>query len=956
MKNQAIGLWLSGVSALSLSVPAWAAGAAAAQPNPAVQGEAAAGDMTDIVVTGSRTIRNGNNSPQPITVQSLGELQQTTPTTIADALNKLPAFQAGYTPAAVANTTNNRGGSYLNLRGFGLNRNLVLLDGRRATPTAQDGSVDANTLPEMLVQRVDVVTGGVSAVYGSDAISGVINFVLDHRFDGIKTNLEYGVTTYNDNPRWKAGIAAGTSLANGRIHVEGSYQHFQSEGVFDRGSRPWGLMDYCQLGAGTVASPARLGTDCKNSSSSYGGLVTSPAASNRLEFTAPGVLAPFVEGAATASSGTTQIGGNGTEGSLANLFQDTKVDQAFGRIDVNLGSGINAFIQASYTRSENRGVFSQPGFTNMVFSTTNAFLTPAQSARLRTGGAATFQMSKTWREITGIDTQAVQKVKSGTVGLDGDLGPFKWNLYYTYGDSNAPIYASHNFHNQRFAAALDAVRSPTNGEIVCNVTLTNPGLYPGCVPINPFGFNSTNDAAVAWAQDTTVIRTRNRMDDAGGTIAGDLFNLPAGPLSVALSGEFRRMRLDQSTTALSGQAPDCTGIRFNCGTAVYSTGTSRPLSVSQNIREGAFEATIPVLKDFVLAKSLEVNAAARYADYSVSGAIWAWKIGGTWRPIDDLTLRVTRSRDIRAPSLFDLFQPLTIVNTGLQDAHTGQSGTVPRDTTGNANLVPEVTKTLTLGAVYRPSWLRRFSVSVDYYKVTIDNAIIAIAPTIQNNQLCEDSGGTSIFCQLFIRPLPFSDRSAANYPIRLKQFPANAAFQQIEGVDVEVNYAFGLSAIRLPGEIALRLFAAHQPNFLLQTAPGQPTFNLSGFASSAFEMPGPTVKTKITGSVNYSSGGVSLTVMERWLSGLDHSHLGAVWSDPKLPAIAYTDVTASYDIGNAAGLFKQMQFFLTVQNLFNKQPRIYTQYNAGLINFRNPVPNGDDVLGRNFTAGLRSRF
>ena len=198
------------------------------------------GEDSPIVVTGSRIVRNGNSAPTPVTVVSAEQLAATTPTNIPDALNKLPAFTGSRSPNTIATGTNPGTGNYLNLRAFGTQRTLILLDGRRVPPTSYDGTVNVDVLPQALMQRVDVVTGGASAVYGSDAVTGVVNFVLDKRFEGLKGVAQGGISSRNDDESWKVGLAGGISLFGGRGHLIGSVEHTDRQGIPSKFDRPYG--------------------------------------------------------------------------------------------------------------------------------------------------------------------------------------------------------------------------------------------------------------------------------------------------------------------------------------------------------------------------------------------------------------------------------------------------------------------------------------------------------------------------------------------------------------------------------------------------------------------------------------------------------------------------------------------------------------------------------------------
>jgi outer membrane receptor protein involved in Fe transport len=541
-----------------------------------------------------------------------------------------------------------------------------------------------------------------------------------------------------------------------------------------------------------------------------------------------------------------------------------------------------------------------------------------------------------------------------SAGLDGKFADrFNWNLFYTHGSTHLLETTYGNWSFAKTAAALNAVTNPANGQVVCAVTLTNPTLYPGCTPINPFGAISAQ--SLAYAQSTTYITTDNIMDDVGGTVSGEIFSLPAGPVRTALTAEYRQMKLANATPFPSNVLTDCTGLTLNCSptSSVYALNTTIPFSKSEGIGEVALESTLPLLKDMPLAKSLEINGAVRYANYSISGQATTWKIGGTWKPIDDLTIRVTRSQDVRAPSLYDLFQPLTVsaFGWGAVDVHTNTSaGVISLHKQGNAALVPEVSQTWTVGGVYRPHWAPRLSMSIDYYNMVMNNAITTVQGSQLYNQICEDSAGSSPFCSLIIRPNGFSDHTAANTLIGINGQPLNVALQSTYGADFELNYAQPLEDLNksLAGNLQIRMLASYQPSFIVQANPTAVAFQQAGFANGS----NPLWKFNLAGV--YTLGNLNVNVQERWKSTLRMDYIPTdVWNQSGLPSIAYTDLTVAYNWkinGNSTSTF------VTVQNLFDQKPRIYTGASGLLINYGSPVAQGDDVIGRYFTIGARMKF
>lgn len=939
---------LCGVSVFSLGVLANA------------QGE---GAVETVTVTGSRLINSAIESPTPVTQLSADQLQMAAPSNIPDALNKMPQFVASTNQQSFGSLKRSNNANYMNLRSFGIIRNLILLDGRRVTATSKEGLVDTNILPQLLISRVDVVTGGVSAVYGADAVTGVVNFVLDKRFEGLKVEAQGGMSTFGDAKSYKFGIAGGTRIFSGRGHIEGSYLHYDAAGLPDPLSRDNGAAYYTQTGTGTAANPFVL---TKNARTVTGGAFNPTIRSGPLDFnifTGLNTLTPFQHGAATGSGGI-EVGGDGTYIEDRPIITPLTQDQAFGRISYDVTSNVQAFVQANFSQSTVKSSFYAPGaFTSArnglyEVSVNNPYLSPAIASVYTGAGLSTFNISgrlnKGYIENDTINTNVMV-----TAGLEGDINNrFHWKVYYTYGRNWERNELPNNVNYQRVAAALDTINS--GGSIVCRAAAQNPG----CIPLNPFQPTSMqNPAAVAWVTQSTYWSVGNRMDDVGGTIDGEIYQLPAGPLKVALTAEWRSLGEKVASDAPPDLHVDCTGITFGCNPANYVwTGGNVPTSSgSEEVYEFATELNVPIVKNIFLIEALTLNLAGRYAHYSPGFAANTWKIGAEWQMTDDLRFRTTFSRDIRAPSLDELYTPVANSLAGFTDIHTGATDVAKLISGGNPNLKPEIGDTKTVGLIYTPQWLPGLSLTVDYYNIKLRNAISNYqGQSVAVQQLCEASNGTSPVCDLYVRPLPWSDRSAANFPTIVYTHLINASKAWTSGWDTEIDYQ---TAIGDFGTLNSRLMVAYQPVNSTQIA-GEPMFNYAGTVPQG--NPSTTLggaKWRVTFNVAYSQGPWTFNVMERWRDHMFRSvNKALVFQDGPLAQMDYTDVSVSYELGG--WLSKQVGYqaesgilFLNVQNVFNKQPPLYVDsLFANAIGGLYPAAPGDSPMGRYFTLGIRTRF
>ncbi len=938
----AVGL-LAGVSTLALTSLASAQTTAPA-----------AGTVEEVVVTGSRIITNGNNMPTPVTVVTTQQLLQTVPRTVVEGLQQLPVFSGTRNQTTQPGNGGGNGvGRNLNLRNVGATRTLVLFDGMRVPPTTQGGEVNADFVPSMLLQRIDVVTGGASAVYGSDAVAGVVNFVTDRNYNGFKFDAHYGISKFGDAKEVKIGVAGGTDLFGGRGHIEGSYEYFNSPGVFTKLDRKWAQKVYSVQGAGTAAAPVRLVENTRLTRSSTLGLISGVGNTNAgnplrdMVFRQNGVLDKFQHGTAIPGTTAVESGGDGAyfyNASLQNLFQS---DLGFARFDYDITDSVHFYMQGTGMLSHVQNNHETVETTAVTLSATNAFLAPQYQQAMLAANRNTFSFQKFITQVDAKSPESYIRAYMSTVGFDGDIAGYKWNVGYLKSANQQHTRLNRNINNGRFIAAADAVRAP-DGRIVCNVTLTNPSLYPGCVPINLFGPTSESAEALNYVLGTTKFETTTKMDTFSGSITGSPFATWAGDVGVAVSAEWRKLTYQLLSSVGDNAKLDCTGLRFNCTTGT----TNRWLNdvradrteVSQSVKEAAGEVNVPLLRDRAFAESFIVNGAVRVTDYSNSGTVVTWKGGADWDINSQITFRGTRSRDIRAPNLTELFGTRSVTPAGPSiDVHIGDTpaGIVSLITDSNPDLKPEVATTWTAGVVLRPAFIPRFSLAIDWYKINIKDAIAGISGRdLVIQRICEESGGASPTCAQAIRPLPFSNRTTANYATGWITKPQNLALFNTNGIDFEANYAFDA----LGGAFTTRVLGTYQPTSKQENFPGAIVLNSAGSAGQ------PTWR--VSAFVRYSRGPWTVDVQERWWSSTKWNPDPTIVYNVKgdLPAVAYTHATLGYTMGPAS-------FFFSVQNLFNKQPTPY-----GAFGGASTVPglfggfyNGEDTIGRYYTFGVRIR-
>jgi iron complex outermembrane receptor protein len=906
--------------------------------------------VEEVVVTGSRIVQNGNNSPTPVTVVSTQALITATPSTLADALIKLPVF-AGYSAqqANPGNSSQNSGSNGLNLRSIGAARTLTLFNGQRLPVNNIDN------IPQMLIQRVDIVTGGASAVYGSDAVAGVVNFILDKKFNGLKVNGQYGVSRYSDDSTLRVGVAGGKSFLDGRLHLEGSAEYYNNPGIKSKLARQIGRDVWTTQGAGRADNPYHLVKNTRLSNTSFFGKIVNGGPLSDMVFRENGVLSPFVHGTPAGVSNV-ESGGDGAYFDQATMVTMLRNEQYFGRADYALTDNVNVWAQASNVKGHNRNNHQNNEFTrNYTVSATNAFLAPQYQNILAGAGVKTFTYGKMMDDAPVLQPETFISQYMYATGADGKFSLFgkdwRWEIGGTTSASKQATNNNANLRNDKFAAALDSVVNPANGQIVCSVTLTNPTAFPGCVPVNVFGPTSQTAAMNNYFLEKTSFITKSKLQEISGAFTGSPFDTWAGPVNVAISGEYRHQSQYTDSNAQPSDLANCTGIRFNCtqGTTVrwISNVVASSPKASLSVKEAAIEADIPLVKDVPFIQSFNINAAGRWTDYSTSGTVYTWKLGGEWHVNDEVNFRATRSRDILAPSLTQLYGATSVNPSGISDLHTGVSSQAPVASTSNANLVPEVANTVTGGVVYRPTWLPSFSVSVDAYRIKIANGIGNVSG---NNstiaKICEDSNGTSTLCALYIRPLPFSDHTAANFPTLILSQNLNIANFYSRGIDTEINYGFDVG----PGRINVRGLMTYQPKQITVTIPGTAALNSAGAAG----LPSKRINLR----AQYVQGPFAFDVQERWHSHTRRSNDPSqvyLASDGMVPEFYTTDMNVAYDLNVLGGT---NQIFLNVQNVFDKKPppASATGGTSSVPGLFLGTTNGDDFIGRYFTFGFRAKY
>lgn len=915
----------------------------------------AADPESAIIVTGSRVTRNGFNAPTPVTVLNAAELEARADINVADAVNQLPQTANSVTqtsqPTAVSGGA--LGVNQISLRGLGPTRTLVLLDGKRiinSSVTTALAAPNINNIPNGLISRVDIVTGGASAAYGSDALTGVVNFVLDQKFTGIKGEVTGGITTYGDNQAYLASLTGGLAFGpdkRGQILVSGEIAF--NDGV-DGNPRPW-----AEQGGGIVVNPTRTATNGEPfylvrtqiglNNATPGGVITGGPLRGTL-FGPSGTVSTYNFG--VVAENNAQLGGDWQVSRLDNgydLVAENKRHVIYGRASYEFAEALHIYAEYQWARSRDTGTVNPfRRSANITIQRDNAYLPASVRAQMVAQNITSFRMGSTNADIGRGEVENIRDLKRWAIGADGKFdilgSSWTWDAYY---QQSRNVVDSALFKTAidvgAYNRAVDAVISPTTGGIVCRSTITNP--TNGCVPYNVFGTGVNQPGAINALNGTSTRRDVMKQNVAALNFSGEPFSTWAGPVSLAFGIENR-------TEDVRGVV---TGVTF------------LPTSGAYEVTEGYAETVIPLVRDASWGKSLELNGAVRLTDYSTSGRVTTWKLGATYAPNDDVRFRATRSRDIRAPNIGELFA-LGQIATGanIVDPFNGNAvyTSVEVLRRGNALLKPEIADTLGLGIVLTPSFLPGFQASFDYYKIKIKNAVKIPNEQVVVNLCFQDR--TSPVCAFIER--------AGNVPTgaitRISTPPANVLSQDAEGIDAELAYRLPVSELsrNMAGALTLRAYGNYVISLKNEDTTGTSqgagiVGNFGGIVSSGPSAP----KFRSTVRLGYET--------DRWNASASWRYVG-----PNVIDKTFTECVASCPAGNvrtiernrvsANSLFdlalsykpfeqNDTAVYVAIDNVFNQAPP-FVPGQVDIAYFTGQYTIGYDRIGRTIRGGIRFKL
>jgi iron complex outermembrane recepter protein len=955
--------WAPAVHALTACL-AMAPGAFAQEPKQ---------ELEEVVVTGSRLVRSDLSAPSPTTVVSEEAVRLSGDTTVEAVLNELPQISAGNN-----SSVNSAGGSGVltaNLRGLGATRTLTLVNGRRFIPANGAGSVDLATIPNALVKRVDVITGGASAVYGSDAITGAVNFVLRDDFEGLEFSSQFGRSSEGDGKSTNYDLMFGTNLGEGRGNLTMFVSRSTRDPVFMQNR------DFSRVPLNANLGPSGSG----NIPGGRASLSAAQIASLNVGQGA-GVLPVGPEGCTTPVN-SIRFDANGRV--MRHCDPETLYNYAAGNYllrplerwqlstlgHYEITDNIEAYVDLHYALAKNE--FQQAADslsivtgTNSYFEVLNYATNPVLSPDVRalfvnnpqifdpmgTGNARISGGIARRVDELGLRNFAFERATIGsTAGLRGSFAvgdhTWQWDVFGQYQRSRTDENVRNTMSPARLQLGLNS--TTVGGQVVC-VT-----QFPGCVPVNPFGLASISPAAAAFISPARSSSDQFERTVVGASLAGEFLDLPGGPISAAIGVEYR----DDNYTFM----PGATDLAREYGTA------SRGITAGRfDVSEAFAEVRIPILADKPGADVLAIEGAVRYSDYSNFGSVNTWRAGLEWGPLEWLRFRGAYNVAIRAPGINELFAPvgsgfspgndpcaaIRSPSEAVRDFCVSQGVPAAERNTfvqaalgfnqisgGNPALGEETSETMTVGAVLRLPFLERFNLAVDYYEIEVDDAVATMNAQTTLDVCHQLLDANSEPC------LAITRLAGSGQIFEVRASNSNIGSLSVSGVDLTVDYTFDLPGALAIGGKGAELGLALQTGWLFERESqiiGSAVIDCAGFfGSCTAQGAGGSPDFKAQFLTSFTSGPLSLRMQARYLDGLK-----------PLPAIAASTPVVADDVTyvDFAGTFRfgeKFELYGGIDNAFNEEPPLLTSSWGGDANTDVTMY---DVVGRRYFMGLRARF
>lgn len=940
---------------------------------------AQAGDRVEI--TGSRILSLNALSPAPVQVLTSADIQASGAVNLQELILKSPVFGTPTISRTNSNfITSSVGVSTIDLRNLGENRTLVLVNGRRyVAGQSGDSSIDLNTIPTDFIERVEVLTGGASSTYGSDAVGGVVNIILKKSLKGLTLDASIGQSEEGDDRLKKFSASFGTTSADGKSRLMAHFSATQQGAVYSA-DRAISAVDGFSRALAVTGDPADLFVNTTPFFSSFapqgrffyqGGNRTFDANGNLIPFSTNGpagdgvgatgynrnairTIAVPVNRLLFAANGDHQISDKATiffEGTYA----ATKTTSRLEPFAVDSTAGANSIYAGGFVPAEKlvNGVkVKNPLIPQALFN----LMTDRDGDGLRD-----YNFTRRLSDIANRGNVANRDTFRFLTGVKGDLTPtWSYDTYLAYGFTKESQTSTGQVNAAHFRYGLEVIPD-ANGNPICFDPIARA---TGCVPVNVFGANTISPAAANYIHAPGSLNTRITQTFAGATLSGEPFKLPAGAVGVAVGVEYRKETSSDVADAL-------TQVGGNLGNA-------RPVTKGQyDVQEAFAELRLPLLKGLPAVKSLDATLAVRGGDYSTAGSATSWNLGGDWAVNSMFRVRATSAVSTRAPNIGELFQgPNQTFPTGLVDPCVGVTATSTGQVSvdcrtdpgvlaniaangrftltqadlqgisgfnrGNPGLKPEKGRSTTFGIVFTPTLPRGagdLQMTADYYKIRISEAINLPGRQFTLNQCY---GGDRFYCKDITRRTTTVGGNSAGALFQINQSAENTGGQYNEGVDITAAYARQVGGGRFSG----RLSYTHLIKAWTQST------DVAALDFSTGEL--GAAKDRWTLNLGYDIGnwGIKSTVSYIGKSYIDDQFMtgnGFDKSFGKIDAKTYTDAQVTYTMGKA-------QFYFGVNNLLNTKPPLIPSGVTGNDTGVETDAGTYDAIGRRYYAGVRYQF
>lgn len=940
---------------------------------------------SEIIVTGSRIARPELEANVPIAAVTSEALQQDAAINVQDTLVELPQVGIGTSRTNSNFLTGANGVATVNLRNLGASRTLVLVNGRRfVAGLAGSSAVDINNIPTDFIDRVDIVTGGASAIYGSEAISGVVNFILKDKFDGVQARGQYGVTERGDNPRYMGSLTAGQSFLDGRANILANFTYDKDAGLFSR-NRAISDQD-CFLNA----SPDECGPAFYSSYAAQGRFELLDANGARTDALNGQGLFTFDQGNNLVEGFPIGSGYNRNAARRIAVPLERYLGSALANFEIV--DGVTLYAEGTYGRVKSSSQIEATPLDytdiydgsvgNLGIPITNPFIPASVQAAIAAANAdedpandvAALGFRRRQVEVFSRSNTADRETWRVAAGIRGNvMNDFRYDVSYVYGHLK-DYTASQDIDNARYRNALNATVDPATGNIVCADAAARAD---GCVPINLFGFGTASREASAYVRSAIpkFEQVTNSQHVVSANLSGDLMELPGGKLAIAVGAEYRR---ESSVDDLD----DLTNTGGNSGNLIPDTRGKF------NVWEVYGEANVPLMSEKPMFHYLGLTGAARYSDYSTVGNVFSWNAGAEWAPFDGLRLRGVYAVANRAPNIGELFSAPAETFPTVTDPCIGVSASAFNASTttaaqaaacrslpgfganiaaspdnsffyeladiqgingfdgGNINLQEETARTITLGGVLTPRAIPGLALSVDYFRIKVKDAIGTVPRDVSIGQ-CLESGGAE-FCGNVLRD-PNTGRL-----LTINSQLANIADLKTSGIDVALRYNRALGLVT-DDRLGLNIYYTYLLDLEKRAFVGAPLEENRGQLNGDGRL-GAGFKHKASARIGYSLKQVSLSWQVNYLGRIQDT-LGGYGDEglDNLNSVGdafYHDVQARF----RAGEKEQFEFYVGVDNLFDRKPPFLPSGFASNVTGTETAADTYDPFGRRYYAGARVRF